>query len=339
LADSRFFSKIKVLTLKNIVEISQGELINCQNHDKVIDDVAPLDQAQSSHLSFFDNKKYLDQFKKSHAGVCLIHHSMRSIAPDTMIVILCDDPYRSYAKVAKAFYPDNQSNLYISDRSLIDPSVKFGKNVTIEAGAVLEKNVVLGDHVRIGANSVICQGVVIGDETIIEPSCTISHAIIGHRVRVFPGVRIGQDGFGYAMGIEHIKIPQLGRVIIEDEVEIGANTTIDRGAGPDTIIGKGTKIDNLVQIGHNVQIGQGCIIVSQTGISGSTKLGRYVVLGGQAGIAGHLKLGDGAKVAAQGGVLRDIPDRVEVGGSPAVPLMDWLRQSALLAKLIRKKNH
>jgi UDP-3-O-[3-hydroxymyristoyl] glucosamine N-acyltransferase len=186
---------------------------------------------------------------------------------------------------------------------------------------------------------VIGPGVVLGEDCIVGACASITHSIVGKRVNIYPGVRIGQDGFGFAMGPQgHAKVPQLGRVIIQDDVEIGANTTIDRGAGPDTIIGSGTKIDNLVQIGHNVQLGRGCVIVAQVGISGSTRLGDFVAVGGQAGLTGHLHIGAGARIAGQSGVMRDIEPGGTVGGSPAVPMADWLRQSALIGQMARKKR-
>ena len=154
---------------------------------------------------------------------------------------------------------------------------------------------------------------------------------------IHAGVRIGQDGFGFATGAEgHVKVPQLGRVIIGDDVEIGANTTIDRGAGPDTVIGAGTQIDNLVQIGHNVVLGRGCVVVAQVGISGSTKVGDYVVIGGQVGLAGHLSIGNKVRIAAQSGVMRDVAEGETVGGSPATTMRDWLRRVAIVDRLARK---
>jgi UDP-3-O-[3-hydroxymyristoyl] glucosamine N-acyltransferase len=197
----------------------------------------------------------------------------------------------------------------------------------------------IGRRTLIGANAVIGPGVVIGDDCVVGAGATISHSLIGDRVNVYPGARLGQDGFGFAMGPEgHLKVPQLGRVIVEDDVEIGANTTIDRGAGPDTVIGAGTKIDNLVQIGHNVRLGRGCILVAQVGISGSTRFGDGVAAGGQAGFTGHLHVGAGARIAAQSGVMRDVEPGATIGGSPAVPIQEFLRQGVVLHRLARRKG-
>jgi UDP-3-O-[3-hydroxymyristoyl] glucosamine N-acyltransferase len=178
-----------------------------------------------------------------------------------------------------------------------------------------------------------------GSDCIISSNVTISHSIIGNAVIIHPGCQIGQDGFGFASGPQgHMRIPQLGRVIIQDHVNIGANCTIDRGAGPDTIIGAGTQIDNLVQIGHNVQLGMGCVIVSQAGVSGSTKVGNFVVIAGKAGIGGHLTIGDGVTVAACAGVMRNIEAGQTVGGFPAIPQKEWLRQQAMIARLTKGKK-
>jgi len=201
----------------------------------------------------------------------------------------------------------------------IDPSAKIGANAWIEAGAVIGANVEIGDHCRIGANAVI------------------THSIIGNHVRVYRGACIGQDGFGFAIDpAGHVKVPQLGRVILEDGVQVGANTTIDRGAGPDTVIGAGTWLDNLIQVGHNVKMGRGCIIAAQAGISGSTTLGDFVAMGGQSGIAGHLTIGTGARIGAQAGVMRDVPAGEEHIGFPAVKSKQFMRQVAALKRLIKR---
>jgi UDP-3-O-[3-hydroxymyristoyl] glucosamine N-acyltransferase len=188
-------------------------------------------------------------------------------------------------------------------------------------------------------NASIARGVVLGSDCVIGPNVTLSHCLVGNRVVIHCGVRVGQDGFGFAMGSGgHVKVPQIGRVVIEDDVEIGANSTIDRGSGPDTVIGRGCKIDNLVMIAHNVQLGAGCIVVAQTGIAGSTTIGAGTVLAAQAGVAGHLTIGPGSQFAARSGVMHDMPAGGRYGGTPAVPMTQWLRQLVTLDRLANRKG-
>ena len=209
----------------------------------------------------------------------------------------------------------------------------------IGANAVIEAEVRLGARCEVGANTVIGAGVEIGDDCRIAANVTLSHCLIGSRVVLHPGVRIGQPGFGFAPDVgAAVKIPQLGRVIIGDDVDIGANTTVDRGSGHDTVVGPGTMIDNLVQIGHNVVLGRGCILAAQVGISGSTKLGDFVMAGGQVGMAGHLNVGAGARIAGKAGVMRDVEPGATLVGSPAIPTAAFWRQVAALKRLTTKKG-
>jgi UDP-3-O-[3-hydroxymyristoyl] glucosamine N-acyltransferase len=204
---------------------------------------------------------------------------------------------------------------------------------------VVEAGAEVGAYCRIGPNAVIGAGVVLGERCVIGAGASLSHCLVGARVTIYPGARIGQDGFGFAMDAEgHVRLPQLGRVVIEDDVEVGANSTIDRGAGPDTVIGRGAMIDNLVQIGHNVQVGRGAVIVAQAGVAGSTKLGDFAVLAAKAGVAGHLTIGAGAKIAANAGVMRDVDPGAEVVGAPAIPKRQFFRQQVMLARLAEGKG-
>ncbi|MFD0938414.1 UDP-3-O-(3-hydroxymyristoyl)glucosamine N-acyltransferase, partial [Methylobacterium trifolii] len=194
----------------------------------------------------------------------------------------------------------------------------------------------VGAGTVIGPNAVVGPGVRVGRDCAIGAGSTLSHALIGNRVIVHPGARIGQDGFGFAMGATHLKVPQVGRVIVQDDVEVGANTTIDRGASRDTVIGEGTKIDNLVQIAHNVVIGRHCVIVSGVGISGSTTLEDYVVLGGQVGVVGHVRIGRGAQIAGSSHVNGNVPPGSRWGGTPAKPVRTWFRELTTLARLAER---
>ena len=339
MADSRFFRVAGPFTLARLAEISGAELAPGANPDLVVTDVAALDQAGGSDIAFLDNRKYLAAFQASKAGAAIVHPDLADRAPAGVALLLSKDPYRAYAKVAQAFYPRPKVEEGVAPTAFIDASAVVGEGCRIEHGAVIGARAEIGARCHVGPNAVIGDGVVLGDDCIIGANVTVQFAVVGRNVNIYPGARIGQDGFGFAMGPQgHLKVPQLGRVVIGDNVEIGANTTIDRGAGPDTVIGAGCMIDNLVQIGHNVQLGRGCVIVAQVGISGSTKLGDFVAAGGPAGLAGHLNIGPGARIAAQAGVAKDIPAGETVGGTPAVPQMDWLRQSAALNKLIRRKG-
>lgn len=339
MADSRFFSVAGPFTLGQLAEISAATPSAGADAAALFTDVAPLESATSSDVSFLDNKKYVAAFQASTAGLCVVAPEMADKAPAGMALLLSKDPYRAYARIAQAFYPVPAPEPWVAPTAWVDPGATIGEGCRIEPGATIEAGAEIGARCRIGANAVIGKGVRLGEDCIIGANATVSHALIGRKVTIYPGVRIGQDGFGFAMGPEgHLKVPQLGRVIIGNSVEIGANATIDRGAGPDTVIGDGCMIDNLVQIGHNVQLGRGCVIVAQVGISGSTRFGDFVAAGGQAGITGHLKIGSGARIAAQAGVMRDIGPGETVGGAPAVPMADWLRQSAILAKMGRKKG-
>lgn len=339
MADARFFSRKGPFSVAEIAELTGATVQNAPDETRVFDDVSPLQNADGSILSFFDNRKYIDAFVNSKAGACFVRPEFADRAPEGMVLFTTSDPYRAYAKAATAFYPFEAGNGVVSPHAVIDPSAKLGEGVQVDAGAVIGAKCEIGDGTIIASNAVIGDGVAIGAGCKIGANASISHCLIGNLCLIYPGARIGQDGFGFAMGPQgHAKVPQLGRVVIGNDVEVGSNSSIDRGAGPDTIIGNGCRIDNLVQIGHNVELGMGCVIVSQVGISGSTKLGNFVVLAGQAGITGHLEIGDGAKVAAQSGVMKNIGPGETVGGSPAVPVMEYHKQTVALSRLIRKKK-
>jgi UDP-3-O-[3-hydroxymyristoyl] glucosamine N-acyltransferase len=337
--DPRFFTVAGPFTLQQLAAIAGAEISPEADPDAVFTDVAPLDTAGPTDVSFLDNKKYVGAFEASRAGVCLVHPDLVSRAPKGMALLVTPKPYTGYALVAQAFYPLPAPRAGIAAGAIVDPTAEIGEGTEIAAGAVIGAGARIGARCRISANAVVGDRVEIGDDTVIGTCSSLSHCLIGNRVMIYPGVRIGTEGFGFAMDPKgFVRVPQLGRVIIEDDVEVGSNSTIDRGAGPDTVIGRGSMIDNLVQIGHNVTMGPGCVIVAQAGVSGSTRLEHHVVLAGQAGIAGHLKIGAGARIAAQAGVMRDVPAGTEVGGSPAVSMKQWLRQVAMLGNLTRGKQ-
>jgi len=339
MADRAFFN---ISAPKNLQEVSK--IGGCEIHGNIspvitISGVAALESATDGEVTFLSNPKYAHLLEKSKASACILSPKHVDKAPDGIILLVSENPYASYAKIANSFYPDDVIIPDLSPNALIDKSAKIGDACEISQNVTISRDVVVGDATYIAPGVYIGRGVKIGNNCRIGHGVTLSHCIIGDNVILHPGVRIGRDGFGFATekGV-HIKVPQLGRVVVGNNVEIGANSCIDRGAGPDTVIGDGTKIDNLVQIGHNVQVGKGCIIVSQVGIAGSTKLGDYVVLGGQVGVAGHLNIGSMANVAAQSGIAQDVQPREIIGGSPAVPIKQWHRQTIALKKLVANKG-
>ena len=339
MADPRFFRVAGPFRLAELAEFAGAELSAKCDPDACFEDVAPLDSAQAGQVSFLENKKYLSALEISRAGACILHPDMANRAPAGMALLLSKTPYKGFALIAQAFYPDPPIEAGVAASAWVDESVSLGEGSRVEHGAVVGKGVEIGARSLVGANAVIGDAVRIGDDTVIGANATLSHCHIGARVVVYPGVCIGQPGFGYALDpAGHVKIPQLGRVIVEDDVEIGANTTLDRGAGPDTVIGAGTKIDNLVQIAHNVRIGRGCVLAGHTGISGSTELGDMVVMAGQSGIAGHLKIGSGVQIGAQAGVMKDLAPGDRVMGTPAGPARQFFRESFVLRKLSRKNE-
>jgi UDP-3-O-[3-hydroxymyristoyl] glucosamine N-acyltransferase len=338
MADPRFFEVAGPFTVAEIAVRTGATVAGARAPDRPLRDVAPLQNATADQLTFFDNRKYLDAFRQSHAGAVLVHPSLAAEARADLCLLVTERPYRAYAVAAQAFYPEPPPAAWRSPSAIVDASAKIGEGCRIEPYAVIGAGAEIGRRCVIGAGSVIGPASILGDDVRVGAQVTISHAIVGARVRLFPGARIGQDGFGFSADADgFVKVPQLGRVIVGDDVEIGANVTIDRGSGPDTVIGAGTMIDNLVQIGHNVQIGRNCVLVAQSGISGSTRLGDFVMVGGQAGLVGHLEIGSGARIGAQAGVPNDIAAGETVLGSPAVPIRQHHRQVAALKRLAAKK--
>jgi UDP-3-O-[3-hydroxymyristoyl] glucosamine N-acyltransferase len=339
MADPRFFDRAGPFTLAALAELSGARLLRPEKADRRVSDVAPLETAGPEEVSFLENRKYIEAFMRSRAGAVFLEANAAEQAPPGMALLVSNEPYKAYALAAQAFYPSAGVAARRSPSALIDPSAVVPEDCDVGPNVVIERNARLGRRCRVGANTVIAAGVEIGDDCRIGPNVTLSHCLIGSRVVLHPGVRIGQDGFGFAPDATGpIKVPQLGRVLIGDDVDIGANTTIDRGSGHDTVIGQGSMIDNLVQIGHNVVLGRCCVLAGQVGISGSTKLDDFVMIGGQGGLAGHLKIGKGARIAAKSGLMRDVPAGETVCGSPAVRLAEFMRQTAVLQRLAKKKD-
>ena len=343
MADPVFFAPMPVLRLDALAEIAGADLQRGRA-DQMISCVTPLEDAREGALVFFDNTRYLDHLAATRATACIVAPKHAAKVPEGVALLVSTDPYRAWAKVLARLYPqamvplpafDSQAG--ISPRAVVHPDARLEDNVTVEPGAVVGAGAEIGSGSHVGPNAVIGQNVRIGRNCHIGANAVVQHALLGNRVILHPGVAIGQDGFGYAMGLGgHLKVPQIGRVIIQDDVEIGANTTIDRGANRDTVVGEGTRIDNQVQVGHNVNIGRHCIIVSQVGLSGSSTLADYVAIGGQSGVAGHVEIGMGAQVAAVSVVNDSVPPGGRYGGTPAKPVKQWFRELTALKKLAER---
>ncbi len=305
-----------------------------------------IQKLNDGHVACVHNKKYVSYLMNLTKGVCIVPPSLKNLLPTTVessndfFVVVHEKPYRLFALILAILYKKSvhqtsgiHSSAIIAKDAFIDPTVMIGPNVVVGSG------VLIGAGTIIQANCYIDQGVKIGKNCTIESMVTLSCADIGDHVHIKSGAKIGQQGFGFDMDSSGpIDVVQLGNVIVGNNVQIGANTTIDRGSLNNTVIGDGCRIDNLVQIAHNVVLGKGCIIVAQTGIAGSTTLGDFVIVGGQVGIAGHLNIGNGVQIAAQSGLIRNVNPKEIVGGYPAVPIKNWHQQTIYLQNVIKKKE-
>lgn len=336
-----FFERAGACALSDIAAAVDAKIVSSGDGALVIDDVRSLSDAGPTHLSFLDNRKYLPQLLRSQAGACLISPNHVAQVPPGTTALVTAAPYRAFARAMHMFYADAlfpktaAAPAHVSGR-LVDETATIGEGVTVEPGAVVGREAVLGRGTTVAAGAVIGYRVTIGCNCYVGPGVTVTHAVVGDRVILHAGARVGQDGFGFAIGREsHLKIPHIGRVVIGDDVEIGANSTIDRGSLSDTIIGAGTKIDNLVQIGHNVVVGRHCLIVAQSGIAGSAVVGDFVVMGAHSGIVGHVKVGAGAQIAGMAHVKDDVLSGARMGGTPARPFKEWAREIAMLKRMSR----
>lgn len=345
MSDPVFFSPATSPSLGEIAALIGLTLPQDTPAELAVTGVAPLETAGPGDLAYMDNAKYAEAATGTQAMACLVSPRFAAKLPASTIALVTPEPYRAYARVLALLFPSALrpgpvlGGEGISPAAHIHPDARLEAGVTVEPGAVIGARAEIGAGTIIGPHAVIAADVRIGRDGAVGAGATIQCALIGNRVIIHPGVRIGQDGFGFAMSPRgHLKVPQIGRVIIQDDVEIGANTTIDRGASRDTVIGEGTKIDNLVQIGHNVVIGRHCVIVSQVGIAGSCTIEDFAALGGQVGLAGHLTIGMGAQIGAQSGVAADVPAGARYGGTPAQPALGWAREVALLKSLVANRG-
>jgi UDP-3-O-[3-hydroxymyristoyl] glucosamine N-acyltransferase len=337
MVDKHFYNVKENVTLAQVAEVTSAVLTDANKQNERIADIATMATAGADDICFFYDRKNREKAAAMRAKACVTTEDLQQYVPQGVTVLTCDDPKIAFIKLNEYMYSEKKPQAGIDASAKIAATAKIGANCFIGANAVIGDNVEIGDNCTIEPNAVIAQGCKIGANCRIGSNASIAYSIIGNNCYIYTGARIGADGFGFQlMAGQHHRIPQLGRVIIGNDVEVGANTCIDRGALDDTIIGDGTRIDNLVQIAHNDKLGRGCVIVSQVGIAGSCTLGDYVVLGGQVGLADHLNIGSGAQVAAQSGAMRDIEAGAVMMGSPCVPFKDYMRQVSFVQKNSKK---
>ncbi|MFM7620998.1 MAG: UDP-3-O-(3-hydroxymyristoyl)glucosamine N-acyltransferase [Alphaproteobacteria bacterium] len=335
---SNFFKKRnEFLTVSKIIEITNSKVLKNVDNSLKIFDISVLEQAKPNQITFLSSSIYLDKLPHTHASVCIIEEKYASRLPENIIALINSNPYFAYSQICSEFYEE-----IIPDFSSqnIHPSAIIGKNTRISNNAYIGKNVKIGDNCIIYPNVSIIDGCSIGNNCTIYSNASISYCEIKNNCIIHQGVRLGQDGFGFAhdKGVNH-KILQLGIIKIGNDVEIGANTCIDRGAIEDTEISDQVKIDNLCQIAHNVKIGLGTVIAGCSAIAGSTIVGKYVQIGGGCCIGGHIAIGDMAKIAGMSGVMREVATKEIVAGSPALPIKKWHRINAQLIASTKKTNH
>lgn len=337
-----FFTTLGPHTLSSIANKIHCNINNADSN-LLIHDVKPLQSAHENSLTFLTNKKYISHFSSSNAAACLVPMDFDSEFTSNMILLKTENPYHSYSIIVDMFYePRKKIKPFISPSAYIASDAIIGENCYLGHNVVVEEQVEIGNDCIIKSGSFIDYNVKIGNRARIDSNVSISHSIIGDDFVALAGACIGQDGFGFSTDQHgtHKKIYHIGRVLIGDNVEIGANSTIDRGSMHDTIIEDLCRIDNLVQVGHNAHIKQGTILVAQVGIAGSSIIGAYCTLGGQVGVSDHINIAEGVKIAAQGGVIKDINTAAAImAGTPAIPIRDWHKQTVMIKKLIKGKDN
>ncbi len=335
--DTRFFIKKKEFTLAQIAEICGASLQDASSAETVIKDINTMSKAGAEEICFFYDRKKKAAGAEIKATACVTMAELAPFVAPTVAVLVSDNPKQAFLTLNEAMYAEKKPVAGIASTACIDPTAKIGEGCSVADYTVIGANAEIGAGTVIESFAVIGEGCVIGENCRIGAQACIAYTIMGNNCYIYNGARIGQDGFGFqTINGVHKRIPQLGRVIIGNDVEVGSCTCIDRGALDDTVIGDGTRIDNLVQVAHNDKVGRGCILVSQTGIAGSCNFGDYVVCGGQSGFADHINVGSGAQIAAQSGIMRDIEPGTVVMGSPAVAFKDFMRQVAFLQKNSKK---
>jgi UDP-3-O-[3-hydroxymyristoyl] glucosamine N-acyltransferase len=333
MGDARFFTRSGPYPMAVIASAANG-VAGPIAVERVFTGVSPLQTATRDQVSFLDNRRYTAALEATQAGAVIVHPDMLSRVPAATVAIVTSETYEGWARVARLFHPVPACAPGVHPSAVVNPTAVIHETAEIGPFCVIGAGAEIGAGCRIGPYVSIGDGVSLGEDCRIGSHASLSHAMVGARVYIYPGARIGQEGFSFANTKQgFLSIPQLGRVVIGDDVEVGANTTIDRGSVRDTVIGAGSRLDNLVQIGHNVRLGRCCVIVAQVGISGSTVLEDFVQVGGQAAMAGHLHIGRGAQIGAQAGVIADAPAGAILLGSPAQSRYSFLRGVAMVKKL------
>lgn len=334
-ADPRFFTACGPQPLLRLAAAAGLELPPGADPQAIFTGIGPLSSASAGEVSFLDSRRYLPHLAATRAGAVLVAPSFAGAVPEGCLALPTAQAYLGFIRIARLFHPLPTPVPGIHASAVIAPDAVLGEGCEIGPGAVIGAGARIGAGSAIGANVVVGPGVEMGEGCRLHPLSSVSHAILGRGVVLHPGARVGQEGFGFAPTPDgrFETAPQLGRVILGDLVEVGANSCIDRGAQDDTVIGPGTRIDNLVQVGHNVKTGRGCVLVAHCGIAGSTVLGDYVTVAAQAGVNGHIEIGSKARIGAQAGVISDVEPGIDVLGSPAWPVRETWRAFAALRKL------
>ncbi len=322
-----------------MLEVTGARVADHHDTSRLFHDVAGLSDAGSNDLAFLDNAKYVTAFTGCRAGGCFVREQYSDRAPQGLVALISDNPYLAFARAARMFYPDPTVEPGVSTDAFIESGARVGEGARIEAFAVIRSGATVGARCSIGAGCVVERHVRIGDDCQIGPGVALMYCVIGNRVRIEAGAKIGTEGFGFAASPEGaVRLPHVGRVVVGDDVGIGANTTIDRGSLGDTVIGDGAMIDNQVQIAHNAKVGRHAILAGQVGLAGSAVVGDFAMLGGQSGVANHVRVGPGARLGGNSSAANDLEGDATYLGAPAIPQREFWRQQVMLRRLARHNN-
>jgi UDP-3-O-[3-hydroxymyristoyl] glucosamine N-acyltransferase len=345
MADPVFFAPPRPIPVSEIARLTGARLVDESHGSVVIDGIAPAASGGAGKLVFVEGKRNAGLLDGLVASAVLCTEDVSARAPSGLAVLVTPRPQWAFALVGRLLYPAAArpqpltGEIGISPRAVVSDEARLEPGVVVEAGAVIGPDVAIGAGSVVAANAVVGRSTQIGRDCFVGPCATVQYALIGNRVFIHGGAQIGREGFGFVIGPRGAeRLPQIGRVVVQDDVEIGANATIDRGAMADTVIGEGTKIDNLVQIAHNVEIGRHCLVAGNVGVSGSARIGDGVLLGGGVGVADHTTIGAGAQLAGGSGLMHDVPAGERWGGYPAMPFRQWFRQTAALRRLVAPKG-